>query len=128
MAKKEQTKKFVKIHSDITITVTPGLQNKDVTDTNSRVGDKLRIIPTWQNGAIQITKGEGIYPAEITEWFTVKRLAEIGTITIGAYVNDIDNVSLKSTDVDKKIEKAKNDAKTLEEANFTSLEDIVEGE
>ena len=129
MAKKESTKKFVKIHSDVTIAVTPGLQNKNVTDVNSRVGDKLRVIPQWHEATILIKKGEGLYPAEIVEWPTVKKLADAEIFTIGSYVDDLDSAQLKGNNDEakkEKIEKAKKDEETLKDATFLKLNSISE--
>ena len=129
MAKKEAEKKFVVIHSDVTIAVTPGLQNKNVTDNNSRVGDKLRVIPQWPLAAVQILAGKGVYPSEIVKWFTVQKLVEKGILTISDYVDDPAEANLNASDMDKKVEKAKKDEKKLEEASKIlkpKLEDIAE--
>ena len=39
--------KFVQIQSDVTIRVTTGLQNKDVTNPDAHVPDRLKVNPEW---------------------------------------------------------------------------------
>ena len=82
------TKNYVRIQSDITITVTGGLQHKDNTDKDAHIADKLKISPSWNKLKVDIKKGKGIYPSEIVEWSTVKALEKDGILTIGAFVDD----------------------------------------
>ena len=74
---------MIQIHSDVTIRVTAGLQNKDVTNPDAHVPDRLKVNPLWPKHMVIIRKGEGLYPKEIAEWPAVKALANDKVITIG---------------------------------------------
>lgn len=111
---KSEKQQFIKIHSDVTIMVTPGLQNKNITNKDSRLEDKLRVQPIWQNAGVLITRGEGLYPAEIAEWPAVKIFARKGIFTIDKDVN----VEKQSQE---KVEKAKKDAQKLEQVDLSNL-------
>lgn len=119
--KKEETKsKFITIHSEITIMVTPGLQHKDVTNPDSRLENKLRINPNWQNAGILILKGKGVYPAEIAEWPTVKALVANEKFTINK------DTKLENVSDEKQVAKAKEDKKTIEKAEFLNLNEVAD--
>ena len=77
-------KKFVQISSTITIEVTGGLQSIDATNYRSSQENRLNIKTAWTKLRVLITQGVGYYPTEITTWNTVKKLAELDKITIGA--------------------------------------------
>lgn len=98
--------KFVQISSTVDITVTSGLQNKDVTNPDAHVPDRLKINPEWPKYQVLIRKGAGEYPAEIVNWPSVKALANDKIFTIGQTFEK--NVE---TDEDKK------NAETIAEAN-----------
>lgn len=68
--------KFVRIQSNETIHVTCGLQNKDVTNADAHVPDRLKVSATWPKATVLIQKGAHMYPSEIVEWATVKALAK----------------------------------------------------
>lgn len=76
-------KKYVKIQSEKTINVTPGLQNRDVTNPDAHVADRLKIQPTWPKCVVTIHKGVAWYSSEIVDWPTVKALAKDKILTIG---------------------------------------------
>ena len=76
--------KFVQIQSDVTIRVTTGLQNKDVTNPDAHVPDRLKVNPEWPKHQVLIRKGAHRYPAEIAEWESVKALAKDKVLTIGS--------------------------------------------
>lgn len=76
-------KAYVRIHSDITIAVTAGLQNLDVSNPDAHVPDRLKVSAEWPKLTVLIKKGEGLYPIEIKTWDTVKALAKDKIITIG---------------------------------------------
>lgn len=97
----KEMKKFVTIHSDINITVTPGLQNKDVTNPDAHVPDRLKVSPSWSSCLVDIKKGAGVYPSEIVNWPTVKALVANKTFTIGEYVDSDEPEDLK---LKKKVE------------------------
>lgn len=77
-------KKFVQISSTITIEVTGGLQSIDATNYRSSQENRLNIKTAWTKLRVLITQGVGYYPAEIKNWNTVKKLAALDKITIGA--------------------------------------------
>lgn len=76
--------KMVQIHSNITIRVTTGLQNQDVTNVDAHIPDRLKVNPEWPKHQVLIRAGQGTYPAEIAEWPSVKALAADKILTIGA--------------------------------------------
>ena len=78
-------KKFVQISSLVDIRVVRDydyidLNPKDTAEKNSGV----KVNPLWVGSEVLIRKGVGVYPSEITKWSSVKKLAEIKKITIGA--------------------------------------------
>ena len=85
--------KFVQIQSDVTIRVTTGLQNKDVTNPDAHIPDRLKVNPEWPKHQVLIRKGAHRYPAEIAEWASVKALAEDKILTIGS-IEDVDENKL----------------------------------
>ena len=80
-------KDYVRIQSNINIQVTGGLQNDDVTRTDSDIPDRLKVSPQWPNLVVMIHQGAGVYPSEIVDWPTVKSLARDKVITIGQYLD-----------------------------------------
>lgn len=85
--------KFVQIQSDVTIRVTTGLQNKDVTNPDAHVPDRLKVNPEWPKYQVLIRKGAHRYPAEIAEWASVKALAADKILTIGS-IEEVDESKL----------------------------------
>ena len=83
--------KMVQIHSNITIRVTTGLQNQDVTNVDAHIPDRLKVNPEWPKHQVLIRAGQGIYPAEIVEWPSVKALAADKVLTIGAISEVVDS-------------------------------------
>lgn len=84
--------KFVQIQSNTTIKVTTGLQNKDVTNPDAHVPDRLKVNPEWPKAQILIRQGVHRYPVEISEWPTVKALAKDKVLTIGA-ISDVEDLT-----------------------------------
>lgn len=120
--KKEETKQeFITIHSDVTIMVTPGLQHRNITNKDSRLENRMRVAPSWQKAGVLITKGKGIYPAEIAEWNTVKILIKKGVFTLS------DDANLAS-EPEEKVRKAKADKKAVVEAEkeFVNLKEVAD--
>lgn len=74
--------KFIVLNSNIDITVTNGLLNKDKTNYESKVGNNLNVAPLWTRTAVKIRKGKHQYPAEIADWPSVKVLEEKGIFTL----------------------------------------------
>lgn len=101
--------KFVQIQSDVTIRVTTGLQNKDVTNPDAHVPDRLKVNPEWPKHQVLIRKGAHRYPAEIAEWTSVKALAKDKVLTIG---------SIEEVDEDKLDEIEQKDFNTVSEAKI----------
>ncbi len=85
--------KMVQIHSNITIRVTTGLQNQDVTNADAHIPDRLKVNPEWPKHQVLIRAGQGIYPAEIVEWPSVKALAADKILTIGT-ISEVANSTL----------------------------------
>ena len=81
-------KAYVRIHSNKTIRVTCGLQNKDVTNPDAHVPDRLKVSPSWPTCCVIISSGSHLYPSEIAEWHTVKALAKEKVLTIGDFTDD----------------------------------------
>lgn len=104
--------KMVQIQSSITIRVTCGLQNKDVTNPDAHVPDRLKVNPEWPKHQVLIRKGIKKYPAEIKTWPSVQALAKDKVLTI-ADLGDIETSELD--DEERKnaqiIEEAKNEFK-----------------
>lgn len=82
---KPETKAFVRIQSNVTINVTMGLQNQDVTNADAHVPDRLKVNPLWPKLTVLIRQGVHWYPSEIAEWPTVKALVEDKVLTIGEF-------------------------------------------
>lgn len=96
-------KPYVRIHSQTTIQVTCGLQNKDVTNPDAHVPDRLKVSPLWSKATIVIHQGQHDYPAEIVEWPTVKALEKDGILTIGQFVDEADDKTKEQTEDLKRI-------------------------
>ena len=90
------TKKYVKIHSDVTINVTAGLHNEDVTNKDAHVPDRLKVNPLWPKLTVMIKQGSGWYPSEIATWETVKALARDKVLTIGEYSDECSDKVVES--------------------------------
>lgn len=95
-------KAYVRIGSNVTIQVTCGLQNKDVTNPDAHVADRLKVSPRWPRCSVIISKGSYLYPSEIVEWPTVKALAKDQIITIGEFTDDIGD-DKKAEDIKSKL-------------------------
>ena len=117
--------KLIRIQSTITISVTAGLQNKDVTNPDAHVPDRLKVSPEWPKLTCLIKEGVGNYPIEIKDWATVQALAKDKIITIG---EEVDNGSTEENDVaetlSRNLEEVKNEKKQRRRSAAT-LEDIV---
>ena len=85
--------KMVQIHSNVTIRVTTGLQNQDVTNVDAHIPDRLKVNPEWPKHQVLIRAGQGTYPAEIAEWPSVKALVADKILTIGA-ISEVEDSTL----------------------------------
>lgn len=110
-------KAYVKIQSDRNITVTCGLQFDDVTNLDANVENRLRVNPLWPTSSVDIRQGNFWYPSVITTWNSVKRLVEIGILTIGVESDTIDDVDAKET-------KAKLDNESKKMSKNVNIKDI----
>ena len=104
--------KMVQIQSSITIRVTCGLQNKDVTNPDAHVPDRFKVNPEWPKHQVLIRKGIKKYPAEIKTWPSVQALAKDKILTIADLgdieTNELDDEERKNAQI---IEEAKNEFK-----------------
>ena len=89
-------KPYIRIQSSIDICVTAGLQNQDVTNPDAHVPDRLKVNPLWPKMTVLIRKGVGVYPSDIAEWPTVKALAKDKVLTLGEYLDDVQDENVKS--------------------------------
>lgn len=99
--------KMVQIQSSITIRVTCGLQNKDVTNPDAHVPDRLKVNPEWPKHQVLIRKGIKKYPAEIKAWPSVQALAKDKILTIA---------DLGEVDMDTLDDEERKNAQIIEEA------------
>lgn len=83
MENNQEIKKYVKIQSDRDITVTSGLDYKDITNKDAHVPDRLKVAAMWPKKSVIIRKGQHWYPEKIIKFRTVKDLSKLGVITIG---------------------------------------------
>lgn len=81
------TKPYIRIQSNITINVTAGLHNNDVTNPDAHIADRLKVNPLWPKMTCLIKQGAGVYPSEIIEWPAVKALQKDKVLTIGEYLD-----------------------------------------
>lgn len=96
-------KDYVTIQSNVTIMVTGGLQYKDLTNKDSQLPNRMKVACEWPKLNVLIKQGQHIYPSEIVEWPTVQALQKDGVLTIGAYIdnpNDVEIEKLKETVVE----------------------------
>lgn len=107
-----QKMRYIKIHSQINVNVTGGLQHLNMTDVNQNVGDKLKIQALWAKQMVRIAPGTSYYPEEIKNWKTVQALHKDGLITLGEIVDTLpDNIDELQLEFIK--------------SNFTKLQDGV---
>ena len=114
----------VRIQSSMTITVTSGLQCKDLSDDSQQnIPNRLKVAPEWPKYSIQIMQGVGEYPAEIAKWNTVKALVEAGVMTISQPTNEA-----KEEDVAKveALNAKKEEKQGKRGKNTKSLDELVE--
>lgn len=118
-------KEYVYIQSDMSIMVTAGLQNDNVTNPDAHVPDRLKVNPLWPKLRIMLKRGQHIYPSFIVDWPTVKALVKDGIITIGNYVDSPNDESMEAKAKDLKDELAKVE-KTTKKVKDIKLDDVAE--
>ena len=97
MANSNLKGKFIKISSNYTYYVFPDLGYYDQTDTTNPVNpNKLNIRANWTRKEVKIKRGIHWYPAEISEWNTVKALSDDAKITIGEIKDSITDANEES--------------------------------
>ena len=106
-------KAYVKIQSNITINVTPGLNHKDLTNKDSDIANRMKVKSTWPKAAVLIKQGQHWYPSDIVNWPTVKALEKDKVLTIGEYSDNPND--------DKEVSKEKFD-KILKELDIQTVE------
>lgn len=92
----EHTKPYVRIQSNITINVTAGLHNQDVTNKDAHIPDRLKVNPLWPKMTCLIKQGVGVYPSEIVEWPAVKALAKDKVLTIGEQLDNPEDAEVET--------------------------------
>lgn len=111
--------KVIRIQSTTTITVTCGLQHKDMTNPDAHIPDRLKVSPEWTKCTVLIREGVGYYPAEIAEWESVKALVGCGVFTLGEISEATDEQKLMVDEFESKraeiIEPKRRGRKSLED-------------
>ena len=83
MENNQEIKKYVKIQSSMNITVTSGLDYKDITNKDAHVPDRLKVAALWPKKSVLIRQGQHWYPEVVAKFKTVKQLVNQGILTIG---------------------------------------------
>lgn len=112
-------KEYVYIQSNMSIVVTAGLQNDNVTNPDAHVPDRLKVNPVWPKLRMMIKAGRHIYPKLITEWNSVKALVKDGIITIGEEVDSPNDIKIEEKKDDLKAELAK--TKKIKDINLDDV-------
>lgn len=118
--------KIVRIQSTMTITVTPGLQHKDVTNPDAHVPDRLKVSPLWPKAMVMIKQGVGYYPAEIIEWPVVKLLEKDSILTIGTVTESEETEYVEAeTKLENELEAIDREATTKRKRKGETLAELV---
>lgn len=115
--------KLIRIQSTKTITVTGGLNFKDVTNPDAHVPDRLKVSAEWPRCTVQIKQGVGTYPADIKDWPTVQALAKDEVLTLGETfepTTDEDIKKVQEFEI-KQAEITKNETKKRTRKNLKEL-------
>lgn len=122
MAMKSE-KKYVRIQSTMNIVVTAGLQVQDLTDKSAPIADRLKVQAAWPKLTVLIEKGQHVYPIEIVEWETVKALENAGVLTIGEFLDDVNDAKEQETLANKRNKLLRN-LEDVKKSTF-KLDDLV---
>ena len=76
-------KKFIRIQSSKNIMVTAGLQSIDMTNRDAHVADRFNVAQMWTGTRVLVKKDVAYYPAVISTWPAVKKLADLGVLSFG---------------------------------------------
>ena len=112
-------KDYIYIQSNISIVVTAGLQNENVTNPDAHVPDRLKVNPVWPKLRMMIKAGRHIYPKLIIEWNSVKALVKDGVLTIGEEVDSPNDTKVEEKNADLKNELAK--VKKIKDINLDDV-------
>ena len=119
--------KYVRIHSNVSIGVAPGLHYENVTKKDSDIPNRLKVNPVWPKMVVNIEAGSHIYPAEVAEWPAVLALQKDKVLTIGDYCNEAgeveEKISLQKQTINEELKKLK--SKMVEKKETISLDDIA---
>lgn len=116
-------KKYVRIQSTMNIAVTAGLQVQDLTDKSAPIADRLKVQAAWPKLTVLIEKGQHVYPIEIVEWETVKALENAGVLTIGEFLDDVNDAKEQETLANKRNKLLRN-LEDVKKSTF-KLDDLV---
>lgn len=104
-------KNYIRITSEIDVTVSAGLQSINMTNKDAHVADRLNVKAAWVGTRVLIKKGTGYYPAEIGQWDAVKALAKDKVLTIGEEVDEITDDPESASEAAKEKTKLNNEIK-----------------
>lgn len=103
--REKEMKKFIQVHSELTIEVYPDLSATETTNVDAHVPDRFAAKPNWVYPVL-IEKGLHYYPTEIKNWKAVKTLAKKKLISISEEVDEVpDNEKEKCERLRKQMEK-----------------------
>lgn len=116
-------KDYVYIQSEISIVVTAGLQNENVTNPDAHIPDRLKVNPVWPKLRIMVKAGRHIYPSLIAEWPTVKALVKDGVLTIGEETDSPNDAKIeeKAADLKAELEKQEKKAKKIKDIKLDEI-------
>lgn len=80
--------KFIRIQSNTNINVMDKITAIDMSNTDARVAEQLRVTPAWTKSCVLIREGVGYYPAQMKTWGTVKQLVKKNILTISPELSD----------------------------------------
>lgn len=81
-------KRFIRIQSSKNIAVTAGLQSIDMSNRDAHVADRLNISQVWTGTRVLVKNGVAYYPAVLSTWPAVKKLAELNILSLGEQVDE----------------------------------------
>jgi len=122
--REKEMKKFIQIHSEITIEVYPDLSATETTNVDAHVPDRFAAKPNWVY-PILIEKGLHYYPTEIKNWKAVKALQKKKLISVSEEVDDVpEREKEKCEKLRKQMEKIlRRDVSKKESSKTTKVEE-----
>ena len=96
-------KDYVRIHSNMSIGVAPGLHYEDVTKKGSDIPNRLKVNPAWPKMAVNSEAGSHIYPAEIAEWPSVLALQKDKILTIGDFCDETGEADKAAVEIKRNV-------------------------